>query len=29
MAPQKMRLVSKVFIIWLPVYGEQKQVRDK
>ena len=29
MAPQKMRLVSKMFIIWLSVYGEQKQVRDK
>ena len=24
-----MRLVSKMFIIWLPVYGEQKQVQDK
>ena len=24
-----MKLVSKMFIIWLPVYGEHKQVRDK
>ena len=29
MAHQKLRLVSKMFIIWLPVYGEQKQGRDK
>ena len=29
MAPQKLSLVSKMFIIWLPVYGEQKQGRDK
>ena len=29
MAPQKLRLVSKMFSIWLPVYGEQKQVQDK
>ena len=26
---KKMKLVSKMFIIWLPVYGEHKQVRDK
>ena len=26
---KKMKLVGKMFIIWLPVYGEHKQVRDK
>ena len=29
MVQKKMKLVSKMFIIWLPVYGEHKQVRDK
>ena len=28
-SPQKMGLVSKMFIIRPPVYGEQKQARDK